>query len=162
VRIGAGAHRVGAKHNTDGAHISLALSEPSVFYIAVKCLPQMPDEITRRYLFVAIDLATCWVLVEIYPGESESSSTDFLGPVKRQAGSRSPNCLPTTPLNLSTASPARKKNSAASIYLTDFENNSRLSIDSFHHTIGTAGYSPTTASARSSTKLDSVLLLYEN
>ncbi len=34
---------------------------PGFLHIDVKCLPQMPDETSRRYLFVAIDRATRWV-----------------------------------------------------------------------------------------------------
>jgi hypothetical protein len=48
----------------------------------IKYLPQMPDETRRRYLFVAIDRATRWVFMEIYPNRSDSSSTDFLIKVK--------------------------------------------------------------------------------
>ena len=38
----------------------------------------MPDESSRRYLFVAIDRATRWVYMRIYRDQSELSSSDFL------------------------------------------------------------------------------------
>lgn len=56
--------------------------EPGYLHIDIKYLPQMPDETSRRYLFVAIDRATRWVFMEIYADQSDSSSTDFLIKVK--------------------------------------------------------------------------------
>jgi Integrase core domain len=47
-------------------------------HINIKYLRQMPDETQRRYLFVAIDRATRWVFVHIYPDQSQASSCDFL------------------------------------------------------------------------------------
>ena len=35
-------------------------------HVDIKYLPQMPDESSRRYLFVAIDRATRWVYFRIY------------------------------------------------------------------------------------------------
>jgi transposase InsO family protein len=55
--------------------------EPGYLHIDIKYLPQMPDETSRRYLFVAIDRATRWVFMEIYADQS-GSSTDFLIKVK--------------------------------------------------------------------------------
>ena len=55
--------------------------EPGFLHIDIKYLPQMPDETTRRYLFVAIDRATRWVYLEIYPDQTDSSSIDFLAKV---------------------------------------------------------------------------------
>jgi hypothetical protein len=40
--------------------------EPGFVHIDIKYLPQMPDETSRRYLFVAIDRATRWVFLHIY------------------------------------------------------------------------------------------------
>jgi hypothetical protein len=37
----------------------------------------MPDETSRRYLFVAIDRATRWVFMHIYSDMTEASSVDF-------------------------------------------------------------------------------------
>ena len=58
---------------------------PGFLHIDIKYLPQMPDETQRRYLFVAIDRATRWVYLRIYPDQSEASSTDFLHRVKQAA-----------------------------------------------------------------------------
>lgn len=44
----------------------------------IKYLPQMPDESSRRYLFVAIDRATRWVFLRVYADQSDASSVDFL------------------------------------------------------------------------------------
>ena len=52
--------------------------EPGFIHIDIKYLPQMPDESSRRYLFVAIDRATRWVFINIYADQSENSSVDFL------------------------------------------------------------------------------------
>jgi len=51
---------------------------PGYFHMDIKYLPQMPDETERRYLFVAIDRATRWVFLRIYPDQTEASSVDFL------------------------------------------------------------------------------------
>ena len=51
---------------------------PGFVHVDIKYLPQMPDEASRRYLFVAIDRATRWVFLRIYKDQSEASSTDFL------------------------------------------------------------------------------------
>jgi transposase InsO family protein len=52
--------------------------QPGFLHIDIKYLPQMPDEASRRYLFVAIDRATRWVYMRTYRDQSEKSSTDFL------------------------------------------------------------------------------------
>ena len=52
--------------------------EPGFIHIDIKYLAQMPDERSRRYLFVAIDRATRWVYMRIYRDQSELSSSDFL------------------------------------------------------------------------------------
>src|SRR5471032_672347 len=52
--------------------------EPGFLHMDIKYLPQMPDETERRYLFVAIDRATRWVFLRIYPDQTEASSVDFL------------------------------------------------------------------------------------
>ena len=51
---------------------------PGFVHIDIKYLPQMADEASRRYLFVAIDRATRWVFLRIYKDQSQASSTDFL------------------------------------------------------------------------------------
>lgn len=52
--------------------------EPGFVHVDIKYLPQMADESSRRYLFVAIDRATRWVFLHIYGDMTESSSVDFL------------------------------------------------------------------------------------
>ena len=44
----------------------------------VKYLPQMQDESSRRYLFVAIDRATRWVFVAIKTNKTAASAQAFL------------------------------------------------------------------------------------
>ena len=41
------------------AHKAFKSYEPGYVHMDVKYLPQMQDESSRRYLFVAIDRATC-------------------------------------------------------------------------------------------------------
>lgn len=57
--------------------------EPGYLHIDIKYLPKMPDEASRSYLFVAIDRATRWVYLAIYPDQTEASSADFLRAVHR-------------------------------------------------------------------------------
>jgi transposase InsO family protein len=56
--------------------------EPGFVHIDIKYLPQMPDESSRRYLFVAIDRATRWVFMHIYGDMTNESSVDFLRRLK--------------------------------------------------------------------------------
>ena len=59
--------------------------EPGFVHIDIKYLPQMPDETSRRYLFVAIDRATRWVYFRTYRNQSQTSSTDFVRRLTRAA-----------------------------------------------------------------------------
>jgi transposase InsO family protein len=59
--------------------------EPGYLHIDIKYLPRMPDEATRRYLFVAIDRATRWVFLAVYSDMTEDSSVDFLNRVHAAA-----------------------------------------------------------------------------
>ena len=59
--------------------------EPGFVHIDIKYLPQMPDEDTRRYRFVAIDRATRWVNLRVYDNQTEASSTDFLRSLRQVA-----------------------------------------------------------------------------
>ncbi len=56
--------------------------EPGFVHVDIKYLPQMADESSRRYLFVAIDRATRWVFMRIYNDQTEKSSVDFLRRLK--------------------------------------------------------------------------------
>ena len=44
----------------------------------IKYLPQMPDETSRRYLFVAIDRATRWVFAQLRPSKTAKEARQFL------------------------------------------------------------------------------------
>jgi len=52
--------------------------KPGFIHIDIKYLPQISDEKNRSYLFVAIDRATRWVFMEIFPDKSTESSAKFL------------------------------------------------------------------------------------
>jgi transposase InsO family protein len=54
------------------------VNTPPAKRLYFKSLPRMPDETSRRYLFVAIDRASRWVFLHIYDNPSEESSLDFL------------------------------------------------------------------------------------
>ena len=59
--------------------------EPGFLHMDIKYLPQMPNEAARRYLFVAIDRATRWVLMHIYADQSDAGSVDFLNRLQSTA-----------------------------------------------------------------------------
>ncbi len=58
---------------------------PGFVHIDVKYLPQMQDERSRGYLFVAIDRATRWVYLEIRRDKSAKSAKAFLNKVIKTA-----------------------------------------------------------------------------
>ena len=62
--------------------------EPGFVHVDIKYLPQMPDEAARRYLYVAIDRATRWVFVHIYPDMEIGSAVDFLNRLHKAAPMR--------------------------------------------------------------------------
>jgi len=49
----------------------------------VKYLPQMADETSRQYLFVAIDRATRWVFVRIFKSKTAANARRFLRDLER-------------------------------------------------------------------------------
>ena len=59
--------------------------QPGFIHVDIKYLPQMPDEASRRYLFVAIDRATRWVFLRVYADQGEDSSVDFLNRLYKAA-----------------------------------------------------------------------------
>jgi hypothetical protein len=59
--------------------------EPGYLHIYIKYLPKMPDETSRRYLFVAIYRATRWVFMHSYAEMTNESSTGFLSRVHHAA-----------------------------------------------------------------------------
>lgn len=52
--------------------------EPGFVHVDIKYLPQMPNETSRRYLFVAIDRATRWVYLELKISKPSQSATEFI------------------------------------------------------------------------------------
>jgi len=52
--------------------------EPGFIHVDVKYLPQLQDQSSRSYLFVAIDRATRWVYLEIRSNKSAKSARGFL------------------------------------------------------------------------------------
>ncbi len=51
---------------------------PGYLHMDIKYLPQMADETSRRYLFVAIDRATRWVYLAIHPNKTAAAAKAFL------------------------------------------------------------------------------------
>jgi transposase InsO family protein len=66
-------------------HSAFKAYEPGYLHIDVKYLPQMADETRRRYLFVAIDRATRWVFVRVYPAKTAANARRFLRDLERAA-----------------------------------------------------------------------------
>lgn len=67
---GAGNLRVLKPKETRPAHGTFNAYEPGYVHVDAKYLPQMADEERPRYLFVAIDRATRWVFVRIFPAQT--------------------------------------------------------------------------------------------
>ena len=59
-------------------HKAFKSYEPGYVHMDVKYLPQMQDESSRRYLFVAIDRATRWVFVQFKANKTAASAQAFL------------------------------------------------------------------------------------
>jgi transposase InsO family protein len=64
-------------------HSGFKAYEPGYIHIDVKYLPQMRDESSRRYLFVAIDRATRWVFVRVYNSKTAANARRFLRDLER-------------------------------------------------------------------------------
>lgn len=58
---------------------------PGFVHVDVKYLPQMADADKRRYPFVAIDRATRWVFVAVYPAKTAANAKRFLKNVAKAA-----------------------------------------------------------------------------
>uniref|UniRef100_UPI003AEA9EE9 IS481 family transposase n=1 Tax=Paracoccus sp. T5 TaxID=3402161 RepID=UPI003AEA9EE9 len=67
------------------AHKPFKAYEPGDLHVDVKYLPQRADGNRRRYLFVAIDRATRWVFVRIYPAKSAANARRLLRDLERAA-----------------------------------------------------------------------------
>ncbi len=59
-------------------HKSFKSYVPGFVHMDIKYLPQMADQTSRSYLFVAIDRATRWVFVQIKKDKSAASARSFL------------------------------------------------------------------------------------
>jgi transposase InsO family protein len=64
-------------------HSAFKAYEPGYIHIDVKYLPQMADESSRRYLFVAIDRATRWVFVRVFKAKTAANARRFLRDLER-------------------------------------------------------------------------------
>lgn len=58
---------------------------PGYVHIDLKYLPQMADETSRRYVFVAIDRATRWVYIAIKRHKTAAAARSFLNAVAKAA-----------------------------------------------------------------------------
>lgn len=64
-------------------HSGFKAYEPGYLHIDVKYLPQMANQTSRRYLFVAIDRATRWVFVRVYNSKTAANARRFLRDLER-------------------------------------------------------------------------------
>ncbi len=64
-------------------HSAFKAYEPGYIHIDVKYLPQMVDESSRRYLFVAIDRATRWVFIRVFKSKTAANARRFLRDLER-------------------------------------------------------------------------------
>ena len=64
-------------------HSAFKAYEPGYLHIDVKYLPQMANETSCRYLFVAIDRATRWVFISIYNNKTAANARRFLRDLER-------------------------------------------------------------------------------
>ena len=64
-------------------HSAFKAYEPGYIHIDVKYLPQMANETSRRYLFVAIDRATRWVFIRIFNAKTAANARRFLRDLDR-------------------------------------------------------------------------------
>jgi hypothetical protein len=73
-----GHSRLPVQPKPEGEHKPFKAYEPGYVHVDVKYLPQMHDEDKRRYVFVAIDRATRWVLIDIKQHKTAASAKAFL------------------------------------------------------------------------------------
>ena len=64
--------------STRPQHKAVKACEPGYLHVDVKYLPQMAGETLRRYLFVAIDRATCWVFIRVFKSKTAANARRFL------------------------------------------------------------------------------------
>jgi hypothetical protein len=74
------AARANEKEEKDPAARKKGFKEyaPGFIHVDIEYLPKIPDETSRRDLFVAIDRASRWVFLHIHDDQSEASRLDFL------------------------------------------------------------------------------------
>ena len=82
-RHGVGNLRDLQARETRPRHCGFKAYEPGYIHIDVKYLPQMADETSRRYLFVAIDRATRWVFIRIFKAKTAANARRFLRDLQR-------------------------------------------------------------------------------
>ncbi len=75
-------------------HSAFKAYEPGSIPIDLKYLPPMADESRRRYLFVAIDRATRWVVVRVYNSKTAANARRFLRALERACPMRIRPILP--------------------------------------------------------------------
>lgn len=73
-----GVSRLPRETQDAAGHKPFKAYEPGFLHVDVKYLPQMADETSRRYLFVAIDRATRWVFIQIKPNKTAAAAKAFL------------------------------------------------------------------------------------
>ncbi len=73
-----GLSRLPAEPRTQTPHKPFKAYAPGFVHVDVKYLPQMADETSRRYLFVAIDRATRWVFIQIKAHKTAAAAKSFL------------------------------------------------------------------------------------
>ena len=81
-------HGVGNLHDLQAKdprpkHMAFKAYEPGYLHVDVKYLPQMAEETSRRYLFVAIDRATRWVFIRIFKAKTAANARRFLRDLER-------------------------------------------------------------------------------
>jgi transposase InsO family protein len=64
-------------------HSGFKAYEPGYIHIDVKYLPQMENQTSRRYMFVAIERATRWIIVRIYNNNMATNARRFLRDLER-------------------------------------------------------------------------------
>ena len=69
-------------------HSGFKAYEPGYIHIDWKYLPQMANETSRGYLFVAIDRPTRWIFIAIYPNKNAANARRFLRDLERACSIR--------------------------------------------------------------------------
>lgn len=78
-----GVSRMPRETKPETTHKPFKAYQPGYLHVDVKYLPQMADETTRRYLFVAIDRATRWVFIQIKANKTAAAAKNFLAALNK-------------------------------------------------------------------------------